>query len=89
MNEDQLLEVVAQALVRESQLKQQKHENDRRLRDLCRTYDMVTGTRCIQPYDLRRECERRGMLDGEGQDYPVSGQLRHQATIGRHALRGV
>lgn len=89
MNEEQLLQVAAQVLERESQLKRQKQENDRRLRELCRAYDMVAGTRCIQPHHLRRECERRGMFDGEGQDHPVSGQLRHQATIGRYALRGI
>jgi len=89
MNEEQLLEAVAQVLEQQERLTKQQKDVEKRLRDLCRTYDMVSGTRCIQPHHLRRECERRGLFERARADYAVSRQLCHAALGGSDGVRGI
>lgn len=89
MSEQKLLEVVAQVLEHQQRLADQQKNVEKRLRELCRTYDMVSGTRCIQPHHLRRECERRGLFERTGADHPVSRQLCHAAPGGSDGVRGI
>ena len=93
MNEDQILDIFAQMLNKKDDLHRETKDIDKRLSELCRTYDMVTGTRCIQPHHLRRECERRGFLDrapsGAREDMPLFGQLCDQVIGRSNQLRGL
>lgn len=62
MTENQILEEAAVLILLDEELRSQKRILDGKIKKLCRSYDMASGTRGIAPFHLRLACEARGIL---------------------------
>lgn len=62
MTENEILEEAAILLVVEEEIRTQARLLERKIKKLCREYDMASGTRGIAPFHLRLACEARGIL---------------------------
>lgn len=62
MTENEILEEAAVLIAIDEEMRVQARILERKIRKLCREYDLATGTRGFAPFHMRLACEARGIL---------------------------